>query len=356
MSLSLSGKGRGRGRKGRDSIVREAEGYGVVGSPGAAKRVRLADGSYVSVGASERRTVDSEKIPKVVKGSTKTNVSGGNVATSAGSVSKKDGETAPVRDAKNSGTSGSANQSPRVAKGGAISKPAAQRSEPDIPFETYVEITSQGKPVPRDKILGGFERLRSTYQFPGQIHMIPGHTILMDRDPGFRMHFGPTQLSQLNSGPDLRNAGKGPAHIFMLVELAWLDRRDAETREPQRAWVVVHFHRGRKTAIIWDFCPALKTGERVATWALQKRGAFLEYSSDVRSCTPPCIPATEWFMTGPAMLCTLRYWLEYFKQYDGKKELTREICAIPNGFTYSAAHAKKIRELKEAEAKKASGQ
>ena len=245
---------------------------------------------------------------------------------------------------------------PLEGKGGVIPKTTAQKTEPDIPFETYVEFTSQGKPVPRDKILSGFERLRSTYQFPGQIYMIPGHTILMDRDPGFRMHFGPTQMSQLNSGTDPLNLGRGTAHIFMLVELAWLDLRDSKTRDPKSAWVIVHFHRGRKVAIMWDFCPGLNAQARVMAWALQKRGAFVQYSSEFRSCTPPCIPGSEWFMTGPAMLCTLRYWLEYFKQYDGKKELTRKIYAIPNGFTFSAARSKKIRELKEAEAKKTSDQ
>ena len=337
-------------------MIREGESFGGGGSPGAPKRVRLADGSFVSLGTSDSRVADSEKIPKVGKGSTKTSNSGAKAVASTDGVAKKDVIKAPVQSLKVAATPSSTSQSPRTGKGGAILKATPQKTEPDIPFETYVEVTSQGKPVSRDKVLAGFERLRSTYQFPGQIHMIPGHTILMDRDPGFRMHFGPTQLLQLNSGTDPLNSGKGPAHIFMLVELAWLDQRNSETREPKRIWVIVHFHRGRKAAIIWDFCPGLKTKDRVAAWALQKRGAFFEYTAEVRSCTPPCIPSAEWFMTGPAMLCTLRYWLEYFKQYDGKKELAREICAIPNGFTYSAARSKIVRELKEAEAKKANEQ
>ena len=182
-------------------MIRDGESFG---SPRAPKRVRLADGSFISVGAGDSRAVDSEKIAKVGKTTTKAVSAGGKatVASTDGSA-KKDGTKTAVQSVKNSGTPASTSQSPRMGKGGVIPKTTAQKTEPDFPFETYVEITSQGKPVSRDKVLAGFERLRSTYQFPGQIHMIPGHTILMDRDPGFRMHFGPTQMFQLILEPIL---------------------------------------------------------------------------------------------------------------------------------------------------------
>ena len=73
-----------------------------------------------------------------------------------------------------------------------------------------------------------------------KVAICSGGALVMDRARSFRMHIRPEELAQLDSGMDLTYSGRGPAHIFCLVELMWLDQTDS-TGETKRAWTVVHF-------------------------------------------------------------------------------------------------------------------
>ena len=306
----------GNKAKGRRSLLRDGESLGSRDdSPGSAKRWKSDTGGVV------------EAVPNFHSG----------LAPSPTLPSSPMSGISPLTSQR-----GGVNQSPRGNRG--VTRPVAAR-EPDIKFDTFDEYTMSGNPVPKDVVLKAMQQLKDDFKddIPAtKVAILCDFVLVMDQAKSFRVHIRPETLAQMKSGMDLTFRGRGPAHIFCMVELMWIKQTDL-SGETKRAWTVVHFHRGKRAAVLWDLCPGLDIRGRLGEWALQPEGAFAHYAMQYRSALAPGIPADEWWATGAAQLCHLRYWLEYFRQNDCMKELTREIHATPSGFVFSAAQLKKAK-------------
>ena len=302
--------------KGRRSLLRDGESLCVRDdSPGSAKRLKGDAGEVVEAVS---------------------NLHSGLVPSSTLPASPKSGVT-PLTSQR-----GGVNQSPRGTRGPV--RPVAAR-EPDIKFDTFDEFMMSGNPVPKDVVLRAMEQLRDDFKGDvpaSKVAILWDFVVVMDQPKSFLVHIRPEVLAKMQSGMDLTFRGRGPAHVFCMVELLWIKQTDL-SGETKRAWTVVHFHRGKRMAILWDLCPGLDIRGRLGEWALQPEGAFSHYTMQYRSALAPGIPADEWWATGAAQLCHLRYWLEYFRQTDCMKELTREVHATPNGFVFSEAQRKKAK-------------
>ena len=91
----------------------------------------------------------------------------------------------------------------------------------DVAFNTFPEFRENGLPVPKDNMFEYIEFLQKRFALAsGQVHLDFGHEVLMDRDVT-EMHYRLAQLKNHDSGFDIANAGKGPAHLFILVACRW---------------------------------------------------------------------------------------------------------------------------------------
>ena len=151
-------------------------------------------------------------------------------------------------------------------------------------------------------------------------------------------------LLDCHLGPEPQYSGKGPSHVFLLLELLWSTVRDPTSHDDcKRAWIIVQFQRNRRFATVWDLCPDLNVRGRVTGWALQSKGAFAGYTAHHRSATQGGIPADEWWWTGPAQLATLQYWLEFYQQSNCTREWQTETSACPSGFTLNKKRSREIQ-------------
>ena len=176
------------------------------------------------------------------------------------------------------------------------------------------------------------------------MHLDYGFKIVMDR-PGVDRHYKSSQLASLPSGVDPVNSCKGPANIFMLVECIWEDQPGLGGVPRRTAWVIVQFSRARRCAIIWDLAPSLNMRRKVREWAVNPKAAFPSYNFQHRTCSPPAIPASEWWKTAACQLSHLQYWLESYVQAECKREPSKPLPAMVRGFTYTRKRAKALKAL-----------
>ena len=180
-----------------------------------------------------------------------------------------------------------------------------------------------------------------------------GSGYVLDMSPGGKMKcpIDAERLAELASGPEAQYAGKGPTQVFLLLEVIWGTVRDpTSTDDCKRVWVVVQFQRNRRMATVWDLCPGLGIRGRVTGWALHTRCAFSNYTAHHRPASDCGIPAEEWWWTGPAQLCTLQYWLEFYRQANCTRELQTEVDSCPAGFMLNKKRSREIQRQRRAAA------
>ena len=225
-----------------------------------------------------------------------------------------------------------------------VSGTVVKKQMPDVVFNTYENHRRLRQPVPREELFRALSRMQTQYPFPAGCVLINwGNQLQMDLD-AVKPHFLPEDLETMEYGPNDVFKGQGPAHLFVFLELVWSRSFEKALNGCRRAWTIVHFHRAKHVAILWDLSPELAIRRKLKNWALHANGAFANYTMQYREADPDPIPASEWFAVGQAQLCTLKYWLEYYQQYRCAKELERNIASCPSGFFFNRRFAKETRD------------
>ena len=217
-----------------------------------------------------------------------------------------------------------------------------------LDFETFSRYTDRRLATPPEDIIRRFDWLKQEYSFPpGRVGYCHGFRIDMTATTQTSLfHIRREQLAKLPYGPDEQHAGKGPAHIFALVEVVWGTVRDVNSADScKRAWVIVQFQRQRKLATVWDFCPDLDILGRVTSWALHSKGAFSNYSSHHRNAKTD-IPAVNGGILDrrSSALCSTG------SNFTGSPPFTRDwqtaLVPCPSGFTFNKKRSRELRQMR----------